>query len=96
MAFTKLHHVGMMVRSLEEARHLFVDAFGLAVDEKRSPLPNGRHVPFDNVNILDIPVGETEIEVNMPNDPTRGPGVSWPSGEAWGRCTTSVSTPRTS
>jgi len=72
MAFTKIHHVGMMVRDLEEARRLFCDAFGLAVDERRSPLPEGRHVAFDNVNILDIPFGETEIEVNRPNDPDSG------------------------
>ncbi len=72
MAFTKIHHVGMMVRDLEEARKLFVDAFGLAVDENRTPLPGGRHVPFDNVNILEIPIGEVIIEVNSPNDSDSG------------------------
>lgn len=72
MAFTKIHHVGMMVRDLEEARKLFVDAFGLAVDEHRTPLPRGRHVPFDNVNILEVPIGEMVIEVNSPNDTESG------------------------
>ncbi len=72
--FTRIHHVGHIVGDLEAAKKLWLDAYGFKVDETRSPLPNGRHVDLDNVNILDIPVGESELEVNKANDPASGTG----------------------
>ena len=72
--FNRIHHVGLVVNDLEPAKKLWVDTYGFKVDESRSPLPNGRHVPLDDVSILDIPVGESELEVNMANDPQSGTG----------------------
>ncbi|MFN3975153.1 MAG: VOC family protein [Dehalococcoidia bacterium] len=74
MAFTRIHHVGIVVSDLAEAKRIWCDIFGFQVDESRSPLPNGRHVAWDNVNILDVPVGESEIEINRANDPNSGTG----------------------
>ncbi len=74
MAFTRIHHVGVVVADLDAARRLWVDTYGFKADESRSPLPHGRHVTLDNVNILDIPVGESELEVNWPNDAESGTG----------------------
>ena len=74
MAFTRIHHVGVVVADLDAARKLWVDTYGFKADESRSPLPHGRHVTLDNVNILDIPVGESELEINWPNDAESGTG----------------------
>lgn len=72
MAFSKLHHVGLMVNGLGEAKRIFCDIMGLRVDEVHSPQPRGRHVPFDNVNIIEVNIGEVQIEVNSPNDQSSG------------------------
>ena len=72
--FTRIHHVGLVVADLEPARRLWLDTYGFQVDESRSPLPEGRYVPLDDVNILDIPVGESELEINKANDPHSGTG----------------------
>ena len=72
--FTRIHHVGLVVEDLEPAKKLWLDTYGFKVDESRSPLPNGRHVALDDVNILDIPVGESELEINKANDPQSGTG----------------------
>jgi methylmalonyl-CoA/ethylmalonyl-CoA epimerase len=82
--FTKIHHVGILVPDLDAAKRLWVDAYGFTVDESRSPLPQGRHVNMSNVDIIDIPVGESEIELIVPKDPEsdmgrhlamKGPGL---------------------
>lgn len=65
---TRIHHFGVVVESLEHAKELWVDTYGFNVDESRSPLPDGRHVEKDNVNILDIPIGESELEITKAND----------------------------
>ena len=72
--FTRIHHLGLVVGDLEAAKNLWLDTYGFKVDESRSPLPKGRHVDLDDVNILDIPVGESELEVNVANDPNSGTG----------------------
>ena len=72
--FTRIHHLGVVVDDLEPARKLWLDTYGFKVDESRSPLPDGRHVALDDVNILDIPVGESELEVNKANDSQSGTG----------------------
>ena len=81
---TRIHHVGFVAPSIEEAAHLFCDIYGLKVDDSLSPLPGGRLAPQDNVRVLDIPIGESELEVVIPQDAssgtarylaTRGPGI---------------------
>ena len=72
--FTRFHHVGLVVSDLEAAKKLWLDTYGFKVDETRSPLPEGRHVSLDDVNILDIPVGEGELEITRANDPHSGTG----------------------
>ena len=72
--FTRIHHLGLVVDDQEAAKKLWLDTYGFKVDESRSPLPKGRHVDLDDVNILDIPVGESELEVNVANDPNSGTG----------------------
>ena len=70
--FTRIHHIGLVVSDLEKAKRLWVDTYGFKVDEPRSPLPHGRYVDLDGVNILDIPVGEAELEINMPTNAESG------------------------
>ena len=70
--FTHLHHVGVVCSTAEEALHLFRDVYGLKLDEARTPLPNGRHVDSDNVDILEFPIGESIVEVSIPTDDVSG------------------------
>lgn len=81
--FTKLHHCGVAMRSVADANQLWVQMVGCAVDMRRSPLPEGRAVgadfdpdrpASDPVQILDMPVGQTEIEVSVPRDMRSGTG----------------------
>lgn len=83
--FSKMHHVGVGARSFEEAKHFWVDIMGIPVDMRRSPLPRGRGAEpgtkadptrpaSDPVQLLDMPVGETEIEISVPTDPDSGTG----------------------
>lgn len=72
--FTRIHHVGLVVTDMEPARKLWLDTYGFKAAESRSPLPDGRRVALDDVNILDIPVGESELEINRANDPQSGTG----------------------
>ncbi len=70
MAFTRIHHVGMITPDLEVAQKAFCEGFGLAVDERRSPLPGGRPGSFDNVTTIEMPIGEMYLEISRPNDDT--------------------------
>ncbi len=67
MAFTRVHHVGMVTADLEQARHVLCDGFGLAIDEHRTPWPQGRP-GYDNTTVLEFPIGEMYYEVAKPND----------------------------
>ncbi len=67
MAITRVHHVGLVNGDLEHARHVLVVGFGLAVDEHRTPLPQGRP-GYDGTTILEFPIGEMFYEVAKPND----------------------------
>ena len=69
MAFTRVHHVGMVVNDLDEAQRVYCKGFGMAVDEHRSPLPNGRQGHFDDVTTIELPIGEMFLEISRPNDP---------------------------
>jgi len=66
MAFTRVHHVGLVNGDLEHARHILVEGFGLSVDEHRTPLPQGRP-GYDSTTILEFPIGEMYYEVAKPN-----------------------------
>lgn len=70
--FTRLHHIGVVSKDLETARHFWCDIIGYKVDTSRSPLPNGRHWDSDNVQILDIPIGNSAIECACPQDQASG------------------------
>ncbi|MBI4339774.1 MAG: VOC family protein [Chloroflexi bacterium] len=70
MAFTRIHHVGIIAPDIQEAQKVFGQGFGLGVDRRRSPLPDGRKGSFDNVTTLEFPVAELYLEVSKPNDAT--------------------------
>ena len=74
MSFTRMDHVGILVDDLEVGRHVYVDGWGLAVNEHRSAWPEGRPGTFDNVTSIEIPIGEMYIEVSKPNDPSTPAG----------------------
>lgn len=74
MAITKIDHVGILVNDFEVGRHAFGDGWGLAVNEHRSPLPDGRPGTFDNVTSIEMPIGEMYIEFSKPNDPSSPAG----------------------
>ena len=66
MAFTRVHHVGILVEALEVGRHVFCDGWGLAVNEHRSPWPTGRPGTIDGTTSIEIPIGEMHIEISAP------------------------------
>ncbi len=72
MAFTRVHHVGMVIGDLEEARHVLCDGFGLSVDEHRTPWPDGRPGDYDGVTTIEFPIGEMYYEVSKPADGESG------------------------
>ncbi len=81
--FSKLHHCGVAMGSVDAARDLWVGKVGCPVDHRRSPVQTGRTVgadydpdkpASDPVQILDMPVGQTEIEVSVPRDMRSGTG----------------------
>ncbi|HEX7496747.1 MAG TPA: methylmalonyl-CoA epimerase [Candidatus Limnocylindrales bacterium] len=61
----RIHHVAVIVRSLDAALDLYRDKLGLAVDAVTS-------IPFDRVTIGFLPVGEVKIELVQPDDDTTG------------------------
>ena len=67
MAFTRVHHVGLVTGDMENARHILVDGFGLSVDEHRTPWPQGKP-GYDGTTIVEFPVGELYYEMAKPND----------------------------
>ena len=68
MAFTRIHHVGMVTSDLESARHVLCEGFGLSVDGSRTPGPQGRPGAHDRVTTLEFPIGEMYYEVSKPTD----------------------------
>ena len=56
--FTRLHHVGLLVKDLNETKKLYCDHFGLTP---------GREFDLveEDVRILNIPIGNSMIEVNQ-------------------------------
>ncbi len=70
MAFTKVDHVAMLADDIAVGKHVFCDGWGLAIDEHRSPWPQGRPGTFDGVTSIEIPIGEMYLEISKPNDTT--------------------------
>ncbi len=68
MAFTRIHHVGMVTSDLDVARNLFCNGFGLSVDEHRTPWPEGAVEGAGSVTRVEFPIGEMYYEVSRPND----------------------------
>jgi len=65
--FDRIHHAGLAVADLSRAKEVFADALGLRVDTTRSPLPDGnKQRGADPTDILDIPIGNAELELNAP------------------------------
>jgi len=66
MPFTRVHHVGLAAPDLEQGKHVFVDGFGLAIDEHRTPWPGGLKNAQEGVAQIQIPIGELYYEVSAP------------------------------
>jgi methylmalonyl-CoA/ethylmalonyl-CoA epimerase len=61
----RVHHVAVVVRSLDAALAFYRDTLGLAPGPVVS-------IPSDRVNIAFLPVGEVKIELVEPTDDTTG------------------------
>ena len=63
--FDRVHHAGIAVGDIAGATDIFSAALGLRVDAIRSPLPGGRQQRgADPTDIIDIPIGHSELELN--------------------------------
>ena len=76
MAFTKVHHVGILAGDLETGRRVFCDGWGLAVNEHRSPWPQGRPGTIGGTTAIEIPIGEMYLEIARPDGET-GPAAEF-------------------
>ena len=65
--FIRLHHVGLLVKDLNETKRLYCDHYGLKP---------GREFDLvsEDVRILNIPIGDSMIEVNQVINPDSGVG----------------------
>ena len=72
MAFTRVHHVGLVTSDLAEGKRVLGDGFGLGIDEHRTPWPDGHPGHFDDVATLEFPIGEMYYEVIRPNSTSGG------------------------
>ncbi|GIW20402.1 MAG: methylmalonyl-CoA epimerase [Chloroflexota bacterium] len=61
----RIHHVAVVVRSLDDALRFWRDVLGL-------PLEHVADIPSDRVRIAFLPVGESRIELVEPTDATTG------------------------
>jgi methylmalonyl-CoA epimerase len=61
----RIHHIALVVRSIEESLAFFRDALGL-------PLETITDVPDDRVRIAFLGVGESKVELVQPTDDTTG------------------------
>ena len=64
-AFSRVHHVAVVVRDMEAALAMYRDTLGLALE---LVLP----IEPDGVTIAFLAVGETKIELVQPTDPSTG------------------------
>jgi methylmalonyl-CoA epimerase len=65
LGITKIHHVAVIVRDIEQALGLYRDKLGLNVDAVMD-------MEYDHVIIGFLPVGEVKIELVAPTDDTTG------------------------
>ena len=71
--FTKMHHLGLVTSDLERSRQFWTNTIGLRVDTIQSSIrKGGRFIKDENVNVLDIPIGNSEITCVHPNDGKSG------------------------
>jgi methylmalonyl-CoA/ethylmalonyl-CoA epimerase len=61
----KLHHIGIVVKDLDAVVKFYQDTLGL-------PLTRIEEVSEQGVKIAFLPIGDTEIELVQPTDPTSG------------------------
>src|SRR3712207_8561081 len=61
----RIHHVAVVVRSLDEALPLYRDLLGL-------PLDTIMDIPSDRVRIAFLGIGESKVELVEPTDDTTG------------------------
>ena len=61
----KIHHVALIVRSVEDAGRFWTDALGL-------PLETVMDIPADRVRIAFLTIGDSKIELVQPTDETTG------------------------
>ena len=62
---TRIHHIAIAVRDLDQALEFYQDGLGLEVTERRS-------VPQEGVKIAFLPAGEGKIELLEPLDDESG------------------------
>jgi methylmalonyl-CoA epimerase len=62
---TRIHHIAIAVRDLDQALEFYQDGLGLEVTKRRS-------VPQEGVEIAFLPAGEGEIELLEPLDDESG------------------------
>src|SRR5262249_60676786 len=62
---TRVHHVGLVVRRLEDGLAFWQDALGLRVSKKATVVDQG-------VKAALLPIGRSEIELLEPIDPAGG------------------------
>ncbi|MCY4575319.1 MAG: VOC family protein [Chloroflexi bacterium] len=73
--FDRIHHAGIAIADIPTAKDVFADKLGLVVDQTRSPLPDGsKQRGPDPTDILDIPIGNAELEMNAPPSDGTTPG----------------------
>jgi methylmalonyl-CoA epimerase len=61
----RVHHVALVVKSLEDSLWVYRDLLGL-------PLETIMEIPSDNVRIAFLGVGESKVELVQPTDDTTG------------------------
>jgi methylmalonyl-CoA epimerase len=61
----RIHHVAVVVRSIEESLRLYRDMLGM-------PLETIMEIPTDRVRIAFLGVGESKVELVEPTDETTG------------------------
>ena len=59
----KVDHIGVAVRSIEESARIYTEGLGIT-------LGHIENVPQDKVRVGFLPIGESEIELVQPTDPT--------------------------
>jgi methylmalonyl-CoA/ethylmalonyl-CoA epimerase len=72
--FVRLDHVGVVAHSFDEARGVLIDVLGFPLDHDRTTMPEGNYYAPQNTRIffVSVGVGETEIEILIPQDTTSG------------------------